>query len=209
MCVIDWCSFTWQAFATLLAAAGAVIIGWRQVGIARRQAEIADGQKSIAAGQAETARASLELARASMEIVKTQAHTARLAQRTSLFERRLKAYETVQDYLQTALRGNFDGLIDLTPRVRDALQGARFLFPGSVEKAFLEAFELADECALLIEDRRERTTGGTADPERLKELRHKLRDILGTLSVTMGDEMRLFFDPESTPTPAAVDTNSA
>ncbi|OYY79425.1 MAG: hypothetical protein B7Y43_03160 [Sphingomonas sp. 28-62-20] len=44
MCAIDWCSFTWQAFATLttglIAATGAIAIGWRQVGISRKVAEL-------------------------------------------------------------------------------------------------------------------------------------------------------------------------
>lgn len=195
MCVIDWCSFSWQAFATLftgiVAAAGAITIGLKQVGIARRQAEIADGQRLIASGQAATAQAAIEIAKA-------QALTARLAQRGNLFERRLKVYTTVQDYLQIALRGKFDGLVDLTPRVRDALNEARFLFPETVSNAFLEAFELADECALMIEDRRDGTKKAIEDPDRLRELRHKLRDILGSLSKTMGDEMVLFVTHDPT-----------
>ena len=35
---IDWCGFSWEAFAGLLAVAGAIYVGLRQIGISRDQA---------------------------------------------------------------------------------------------------------------------------------------------------------------------------
>lgn len=204
MCPIYMDTFTWQVFATFVAAGCALLVGWRQVGIADRQASIAAGQRTIAEGQAATATAAVQIAeaqaataRAAVQIAEAQALTARLAQRGALFDRRLKVYNVVRDYIQIGLQGDPLKLFEIDQKVKDALNEARFLFPETVNRSFLTAFELADECADMTHDRR--TSMAATSAERLRELRHQLRAIVAELAKTMGDEMKLFVDPSSSP----------
>lgn len=179
MCVIYMDTFNWQVVATFFAAGGAVIVGWRQVGIA-------DGQRAIAASQAATARAAVQVAEA-------QALTARLAQRGNLFEKRLKVYNTVEDYIRSGLNGAPDALIELNPEVNNALNTARFLFPEHAVRSILDIFAAADECADMRHDDRTEMSGESS--KRLRQLRAELRSALADLSKRMGDEMQLYVDP--------------
>ena len=72
MCSVAWCSFSWEAFATLttglLAVGGAIVIAKLQMHILTRQTEIADRQTDIAAGQAELERVKLRSVRKSLTL---------------------------------------------------------------------------------------------------------------------------------------------
>ena len=108
MCSVAWCSFSWEAFATLttglLAVGGAIVIAKLQMHILTRQTEIADRQTDIAAGQAELERVKL---------------------RSELFDRRAKVVHAF----------NADGHIPLDERntnFREAIAIADFLFRPAV-----------------------------------------------------------------------------
>lgn len=184
MCDIDWCSFTWQAFATLttgvIAAGGATIIGIKQVGISRKQAMVAEGQKEVAAAQAETARAALEVAKA-------QALTARLAQRSNLFDRRYAIYETLIEYSHTSMSGDVHALIAMNTKIVDSFKKMKFLFPKSVQTEINEHMEQAEECSNAVMSR-------LSDPAKgaeAKAARKKLHQSILTLADRMGEEMQL------------------
>lgn len=180
MCSIDWCSFTWQAFATLItgfaAVGGATFVGVRQHGLAKEQARIADRQATTAT---------------------TAAHVAKLKLRADLFEKRMEVYLAVQEYLRAALSTNQDKIWDATPNLNRQLIRAQFLFPSiitaEIELAITESDELYDA---RIEKNEARVAGEdvTSKINALRPLRNKLRDRLKGLASTLGDEMKLYHE---------------
>jgi hypothetical protein len=128
MCVIDWCAFTWQAFATLTtgfaAVVGATFIGLRQHALVREQAQ-------IARRQAETAESS--------------AITARLKLRADLFERRLEVHSAMLTYLKAALAKDQDKIWEATPELDKQLVHAKFLFSNDVTSQLESAISDSDE----------------------------------------------------------------
>tara|TARA_R110000787_G_scaffold70728_1_gene157312 strand:+ start:2118 stop:2645 length:528 start_codon:yes stop_codon:yes gene_type:complete len=115
MCSVAWCSFSWEAFATLttglLAVGGAIVIAKLQMHILTRQTEIADRQTDIAAGQAELERVKL---------------------RSELFDRRAKVVDATRAWFHAF---NADGHIPLDERntnFREAIAIADFLFRPAV-----------------------------------------------------------------------------
>lgn len=181
MCAIDWCSFTWQAFATLLtgfaAVGGAVFIGLRQHDLVREQADISRQQAATAA---------------------SASHVARLKLRADLFEQRLEVYQAIHNYLRAALSVNMKKIWDVTPELEKQLIRAKFLFSNAIT-AELE-LAIADSDALYDakyerDEAREAGNDVTALNAALRPLRKNLRERLRRLADTLGDEMKLYESP--------------
>jgi len=112
MCSIAWCSFSWEAFATLFtgvaAVVGASIIGWRQSEIMAKQTAIAERQAEI----------------------------EKLSHRSEQFDRRLKVYETAVEWLREFWQhGEAAKDNDLRNRYVWAIETAKFLFRPEVSAA--------------------------------------------------------------------------
>ena len=181
MCSIDWCAFTWQAFATLVtgvaATGGAIFIGTRQLAINRAQVKVAAGQARIA---------------------NIQAVTARMAQRSALFEKRYAVYTAIQDYIRKSMYvKNEDWMTLPLEPLQEALQKARFLFPPSVRSSLADALDAADEFAETTHDlQKNGPYPSRDDPRRVNRSakRKIVRERLNALSELMGEEMRLYSD---------------
>jgi hypothetical protein len=187
-CGIDWCGFTWDAFSTLLAGGGAVggalILGRQQIRITRRQTEIAFQQSQILAQQVKVDQVKL---------------------RADLFERRLKVYEAIKDYIRDALalRVDFEPNFPVWQNFARQIEQAQFLFAGTVQQHFHDAAAEADHLLNLREDLRElRSRYQTPDLDEQAEIdrqsqivrtsQTKLRKMLSGLAKDMGAEMELF-----------------
>lgn len=184
MCAIDWCSFSWQAFATLVtgfgAVGGAIFIGLRQHGLIREQA-------SIAKDQADTA--------------KNAAHVTKLKLRADLFDRRMAVFLALKTYLRAALSSNTDKIWDATPELEEQLARAQFLFSDSITSEITKAINDSDALYNARLEKNEAQDAGKDAKEliaALGPLRRKLRRRLEKLAETMGDEMKLFDDRSGT-----------
>lgn len=181
MCSIDWCAFTWQAFATIFtgvaATGGAVLIGSRQLLINREQVRVAEGQARIASAQA---------------------MTARMAQRSSLFDKRYAIYTSIQDYHRNSMSSIVDDSTDFSSAgLHTALDKAKFLFPIAVREAIIRALDAADDYAETTIDLRDNGAFESLNDPRRKvrsEKRKVARSRLTELTEAMGDEMRLYTD---------------
>lgn len=121
MCGIAWCSFSWEAFATLatgvLAVGGAVFVGLRQLKIAEKQVDIADRQT---------------------EIMSQQGKLADLEFRRGLFDRRMAVYDATLSYLNSLLLRMNDK--EINREFASALGRSQFLFQDAVHEALKEVF---------------------------------------------------------------------
>jgi hypothetical protein len=170
-------SFTWQVAATFCAAAGAVAVGWRQVGIARLQADIS---------------------KSSMEIARAQAFTARLAQRIALFEKRFAVYQAVQAYISLSLaksgltlsQGDQEYQEDQT-KIWKARHQSYFLFSEKTRQSIDEACDLAD--AFVATNGQQSLFPSPEEDKRMKRERQAARleliSVLKNLNGRMRDEM--------------------
>lgn len=180
MCGIDWCGFTWQAFATLAtgfaAVGGATFIGVRQHGLVREQAQIAKRQ-------ADTAEAS--------------AIVAKLKLRADLFERRLEVFHAIHAYLKSALSSDLEKIWDATPELDRQLVRAKFLFSNEITSQLEAAIDDSNELNDKKYQKSEAREAGEETAELLKEirqLRKNLRTRISDLADTLGDEMKLYGD---------------
>jgi hypothetical protein len=106
--LIYWSEFTWEAFATLFAGAGAVIAAFY---VAKTQAAI---QKEL------------------VGIQQVQAGLQSLSLRSELFDRRFQNYSVVRDFLGLVLREGREIQESEIAKFSDAHREARFLFESSV-----------------------------------------------------------------------------
>jgi len=179
MCPIYMDSFTWQVAATFFAAACALAVGWRQVGIAKAQADTA---------------------RASMKVSESQAATARLAQRVALFEKRFAVYQSVQVYISLALeesglkinQGDHEFKKDRR-KIWVARHQSFFLFSEATRLKIDEACNMADRFSMI---NGEQSLFPTPEDDKMRdEKRQKARleliGVLKALSGRMGEEMNL------------------
>lgn len=174
---ISMASFTWQVAATFCAAAGAVAVGWRQVGIARLQADIA---------------------KSAMEIAKAQSFTARLAQRIALFEKRFAVYQAVQAYISLSLaesglnisQGDQEYQQDRA-KIAKARHQSYFLFSEKTQRSIDEACDLADQ--FILKNGQQYLFSTPEDDKRLGDERQSARldliSVLKNLNMRMRDEM--------------------
>lgn len=111
MCGVAWCSFTWEAFATLFtgvaAVVGATVIGWRQSQIMAKQTAISEKQAEI----------------------------EKLNHRSEQFDRRMKVYETAVEWLRHFWAHGSAATGDLHNRYIWAIETAKFLFRPEVSAA--------------------------------------------------------------------------
>ncbi len=180
MCGIDWCGFTWQAFATLVtgfaAVGGATFVGLRQHGLVRRQAEIADRQAQTA---------------------ETAALTAKLKLRADLFDKRMEIYHALKKYLKAALSSDLQKIWEATDELSAQLERATFLFSQGITKQLEDAIRNADELHDKKHERIDARAAGedvTKHTNEIKLLRRNLRDQITNLAATLGDEMKLYSD---------------
>jgi hypothetical protein len=172
-------TFTWQVVATFAAAGGAVIVGWRQVGIAKSQSDTAA---------------------AALRVAETQAATSRLAQRTTLFEKRFAVYQAVQAYISLRLaesglkvkQGDHEFQRDAR-KIWVARHQALFLFSDETRKRIDNACDMADKFVMI---RGQQTLFPTPESEKKRaentqKARLELIGVLKNLSERMGEEMNL------------------
>lgn len=188
-CGINWCGFTWEAFATLTAGCaavgGATWVGLRQLRVTAQQASIADRQASIMSRQA--------------DILEHQVQVDRAKLRADLFERRLAVYKASKTYVRDAmtLRADFDPNPEVWTELTVQLEQAEFLFAGEVRSRLQT---IADEADILLNERetlrdlrRGPSTAEMAEQAaKVRELNKVLRDKLSNLSEAMGEEMKLY-----------------
>jgi hypothetical protein len=120
MLTIDWTSFSWQAFATMLtglmAVAAASFVAIRQLAIARRQAELTARQTELSA----------------------------LTIREKLFDRRFAIYKSVREYVGiVSATGELDKANYL--KFYDAVEMSRFLFSKRVHERLTEIRKVVDK----------------------------------------------------------------
>ncbi|MFY7838179.1 MAG: hypothetical protein ACOVQ0_18060 [Novosphingobium sp.] len=125
--LIQWCEFDWPSFATLTsglaAVIGAVVVGLKQVGIARRQADITDKQADILDRQVKLEAAKL---------------------RADLFQRRLATFEATADFVFhiTALPEQDEKAAARISLFAEKMRESQFLFEDpAVYKRLREIFE--------------------------------------------------------------------
>lgn len=205
-CSIDWCAFTWEAFATLttgaLAVGGAVFIGLRQLDLTREQSKIASRQADVASRQADLLEHQVQVDRANL--------------RADLFERRLAVYKACKAYIREAIRakGDFDGSLEVAVALGEQLEQAQFLFSGEVRRRLEDAAERSDELLGEREVLRDLRTSASArtiegrnamqeQAEKVREMNSALRSELAGLAETMGDEMRLYIPAIKETVPSA------
>jgi hypothetical protein len=190
-CPINWCAFTWEAFATLATGAaavgGATFIGLRQLKITGQQAGIAARQTDVASRQA--------------DILEHQVQVDRAKLRADLFDRRLAVYKACKAYIRGAMsvRAEFDTSFELAQELGTQLEQAEFLFAGEVRELLRRAANEADDLLAERETMRDLREGSTApSPEmrqqarKVREKNKKLRRTLDGLAQAMGEEMRLY-----------------
>ena len=178
-CPIDWCSFSWTAFATLAtgfaAVGGAIYVGGKQARISRQQAQILAQQASV----------------------------ARIKLRSDLFDRRFKVYEAIKVYLHDAmaLRVDFDPHLEKWATMKEQLEQARFLFAGPLQNRFMELWDEADDLLATREklrDARKAEKGEVQELEQaVRDKKGQLRSRLTTLAEDMGEEMQLYLPEPS------------
>jgi hypothetical protein len=189
MCPIDWCGFTWEAFATLAAGGaavgGATLIGLRQLRVTAQQAEIADRQATVMSRQA--------------DILEHQVQVDRAKLRADLFDRRLAVFKACKAYIRDAMtiRVDFEPTPAVWRELADQLEQAEFLFAGDVRSRLREAAGFAD--TLLTEREMLRELRGTDSApeinqqgEKVRMLNAALRLQLANLAEAMGEEMKLY-----------------
>lgn len=117
--------FPWDALATLLAGAGAVvaaiIIGKRQTSIAAQQNGILDRQAGIADRQT--------------DMIAQQVEVQKLALRSDLYDRRFKVFEVTSEYLRSVYNGEEIMGTELSIKWKQARDQARFLFDVELSNA--------------------------------------------------------------------------
>lgn len=173
---IYWDQFTWEAFATLLAAllavAGAVAVGLRQVAIQQRQAEIADLE----------VRSTLWRERLAVYDA-TRAYLSHIVTKASVPGRQTPGGKMTS---QPAVA------MDVAQAFFTALDRSQFLFRPEVHRALDEVWRDAEKLADLR---------GSADimyeptktpmEKRAAELRKKLVDRHANVAAIFGDELKL------------------
>lgn len=128
---IQWCEFDWPSFATLAsglaAVIGAVVVGSKQVGIARRQADITDKQADILDRQVKLEEAKL---------------------RAELFQRRLTTFEATADFVLhiAALQGQDEKADARISLFAEKMRESQYLFEDpAVYKRLREIFEMGNK----------------------------------------------------------------
>lgn len=188
-CGINWCGFTWEAFATLTAGCaavgGATWVGLRQLRVTAQQASIADRQAGVMSRQA--------------DILEHQVQVERAKLRADLFDRRLAVYKASKAYIRDAMtvRVDFDSNPEIWNELTVQLEQAEFLFAGDV-RSRLQA--VADEADTLLNERetlrdlrrRPSTPDVTEQAAKVRALNEALRDKLSNLAAAMGEEMKLY-----------------
>jgi hypothetical protein len=186
MGIVDWASFSWEAFSTLftgiLAVGGAIYVGRRQVGISDRQSQILERQASLDA----------------------------LKYRSELFERRFEVYEATARYLGATLAQGDQPERDVERRFLVAMDASKFLFAPQVAQN-LDA--IWKECCAFFATKRVmesnyRQTGSYGEGMPDKELKQitALNDRFQKLSELFGDELKLAdpnVDAAARPMPSA------
>jgi len=176
--MIDWPSFTWEAFATLstgfAAVTGAFVLGRRQLDISRQQTASAARQN---------------------EILERQLRLAELAYRHALFDRRMEVYVGIRDYLVDIMREAKPPTGETALRFHNAMSAARFVFSAEVN-------EKLEQLRLYVLDYRVLTLNMKAvieqkgpwrhnEPQQESDMLEQLSEHLRTLPDLFGDEIRL------------------
>jgi len=188
-CGINWCDFTWEAFATLTAGCGAVggatWVGLRQLRVTAQQASIADRQASVMSRQA--------------DILEHQVQVDRAKLRADLFDRRLAVYKASKAYIRDAMtvRADFDPNPEVWTELTLQLEQAEFLFAGDVRSRLQS---VADEADVLVNEREKHrdlrrgpsTSEAEAQAAKVLALNKELRGRLANLAEAMGEEMKLY-----------------
>lgn len=188
-CGVNWCGFTWEAFATLTAGCaavgGATWVGLRQLRVTAQQASIADRQVGIMSRQADISEHQVQVDRAKL--------------RADLFDRRLAVYKASKAYIRDAMivRADFDPNPEIWNELTVQLEQAEFLFAGNVRSRLQTVAHEAD--TLLTEREKLRDLrGGPSTPEmaeqaaKVRALNKALREKLSNLANAMGEEMKLY-----------------
>lgn len=176
--MIDFYSFTWEAFATLFAGiaavVGAVYVGVRQVGISRAQKDIAGRQT---------------------EILAKQVGLDELKLRAELFDKRFAVYEATRAMIGATLALAQEPEREIELAFRVAKDQATFLFQPSVSEGLQEIWKKLNSFFALnsVMSQSYRTQGhyGDGNSERERELLTWLADRQANLSELFGDELRL------------------
>jgi len=154
--MIQWCQFDWQSFATLTtglaAVLGAVIVGWKQVGIADRQANISEHQSGILGRQVDLEETKL---------------------RAELFQRRLETFEITADFILHIMElPQTDEADTRTKSFCSKMRESQFLFSNpEVYPTLVSFWEKGNDVRLdLRTSRAEHENGIKHNPERTKRL---------------------------------------
>ena len=169
---VDWEAFTWEAFATLMTGAsaviGAVCIGIRQSAISHRQTEILHRQVSI----------------------------EELRLRSELFDRRFAVYEATEAYLAHAIDIDGPPSRDIEQVFFDAKKRASFLFSATTQATLKEiATTGAELMSVGSKLRRTNHLDGTPDwdlSQRQQSCLEELSIHYENLAVAFGGDMQLF-----------------
>lgn len=169
--MIDWSSFSWEAFATLVTGVSAVvaagIVGWRQVAISDRQTRILERQVDL----------------------------DELSFRSALYEKRFAVYQATQNYLSAVLTHGKKPSAGVESAFLASIDGSKFLFGPVVEGELKEIYRAGH--ALLahntLSEAELKQTGAYPEgaPERETELVTALRAKWDNLGTVFGDDLRL------------------
>lgn len=175
---------TWEAVATFvtggLAVLGAVIVGWRQIGIVQEQTAIASRQA---------------------DILGEQVRLEKLAFHESMFDRRMGVYEGIQAYLVSIVRTAAEPPRDAEIAFLEALGRARFLFRTEVSDGLREIWKEACSFSALksVMSHTYRAEGhyGQGNPDKEAVMLSWFNERLERLPDLFGTELRLGQDEPS------------
>ena len=175
MAGLVWSAFDWQSFSTLttgfLAVAGAVVVGWRQVGIAERQAASQETQTAI---------------------LKKQAELAELSLRRELWEKRFEVFSATSAFLLDALDDTYDPQVGIEFLKQSAR--SEFLFSRAAHTEILAIWNAVGQARVHHQEAQAHLKQSGAykdgDSERTAILKAKLTKKMNELSEVFG-EMRL------------------
>lgn len=170
---IYWAQFDWPSFATIftgvVAVCGAVLIGYKQAAITNRQASIAANQNDILLAQAFLSEQTL---------------------RHELFDRRLKVYMEVVEYI-ASLTGGVATDIQMQEFVL-AMDRSKFLFSDNMLPLFEECQKDVTELEYLTEKfGRKSDAGNDVHQVRIRELERDLTKLIHVFGERLKPEMAI------------------
>ena len=195
--------FPWEALATLMAGAsaviGAVVVASKQMAISKGQNAILKEQAEIARRQADILEKQVEIAHRQTGILDKQVNLESLSIKGELFDRRYEVFLAAQTWLRVVINRPNEPHVEEIKRFKEGLDKAKFLF-GKNANERLRALSIVGIRFPPLKHRLNAIIADGKDPEQrdideVLMLEKSLRDKMYNLADVFGPELAVTNDP--------------